>query len=188
VRRQQQGIRQQITADALTALTDRQLGELDAPTPGLANLRKRLGTFTQAFKGTFLDTSATEAQLKRFRKVLAEGLVPDEVRQKFAGLLSDLEQQLKDHTGKQTKTTSLSADRILAGIGLSQNEQRALTARLSHFNSAGVALAGAGAPIVVHTTSNLIVDGKVMATTTTKHQQKTDRRNPPQKRGGRVGP
>jgi hypothetical protein len=177
----------------ITARQFKQLGlnaEGDQPTPGVANLKKRVATFADAVKGSFLDTSKTKAQLARFRKVLEESLVPKDVRAKMDELLRDLNAKLNANAkkGPLTKTRQLNADRIIDGLGLSRDEARSLKARLSHFNSGGVALAGSGgssSPIVVH--SNLYIDGSKVATSTTKHQQKRRRRNPQQTRGRNGG-
>lgn len=167
-------------------------------TPGRANLLKRIGTFEDNVAGTFLDTNKTRTQLARFRSVLAEGVVPKEIRGKIDEMLRELSSTLRgglDKTASEvTRTTKLSQSPILAGLGLDRDTLRELRARLSHFNSAGVALAGAGAhtqPVNVYSSTTVVIDGRQIEPIMTKHQQKRRSRNPTQRRGpnaGRIGP
>lgn len=181
-------VKQEAAATRLAQVTARQFRELglgadgNAITPGVANLKKRLGNFTEAVKGTFLDTSKTQTQLARFRKVLSESLVPKDVRSKFADMLSDLEQQLKDHVnGPLTKTTQLNLNRITGGVeGLSALQRRQIQANTSHFNSAGVALSGAGSMTLNVPVS---IDGKVVAKASAKYNRRTKKLNPSQRNG-----
>jgi hypothetical protein len=169
--------------------------------PGLKNLRTRLGSITDAVKGTFLDTDKTRSLLGRIRKILSGGFgaVSEDVRSTIKGMLDDIRQQLNDFAGKGplTKTAGLDTKKIIAGLGLDPETAGIIRGRLSGFNTAGLALAGApsprgggfvgGRPIVVesHTTINL--DGHTVAKTVTRNQQKTRRRNPPQRRGPNAG-
>jgi hypothetical protein len=196
VAQQQSALRVQQRQDRLASITSKQFRELgldasgNAVTPGVANLRKRLGNFTEAVKGTFLDTSKTESQLSRFRKVLSEALVPKDVRAKFAAMLDDLNQQLKDHVGPETKTTSLNTNRILGDLNLGRDTQKLLESRLAKFNSAGVRIApqggqqGGGGTIVVHA-PDIFLDGEMISQNTRRSNTVHARRNPKQKRGRR---
>ncbi len=85
--------------------------------------------------------------------------------------------------GPLTATTSLNANQILAGLGLDRNEERALRARLSHFNSSGVALAGARGVSGQDVNFNISIDGRQVEHSVTKNQQKRSRANPPRRRG-----
>ena len=106
-------------------------------------------------------------------------------------MLANLNRQLKDSdTGPATKFHKQTANRILEGLGLSVEEQRALRARLSQVGVGGTVhgtgtgafgLSAAGSQIVIHHTTEL--DGRVVERSTTKHQQRRKRRNPTQKRG-----
>jgi len=193
--------RRQARVEAVTARQFKTLG-LDASgaevTPTVENLRKRIGSFSQAVKGTFLDTSKTQTQLARFRKVLSEALVPKDVRQKMAEMLADLQRQLRDHTasgGPLTKTTQLSADRILQGLGLGRDAERELRARLSSFDSSGAALAGAGqgaargtgGALTVTVPVAVVVDGKQIASASAKYDSRSKRVNTIQRNGPTAG-
>lgn len=202
-RRQQKALADQQAATKLAQRTARQFRELgldaggDVITPGVDNLKKRLAQITSNITGTTLDTPKLEAQLKRFRKVLSEGLVPKDVRAKIRDMLDDISDELnKGNDELKTKTTSINADAVFAGLGLGADARRALRSRLSAFNSGGQGLANRGAlgafgvPLtgdkgetVIHTTIN--IDGQKVATTITRHQDKAAKRNPKQKRGVR---
>lgn len=193
--------RRQARVEAVTARQFKTLGlaaDGGEVTPTVENLRKRIGSFTQAVKGTFLDTSKTQSQLARFRKVLSETLVPKDVRQKMAELLADLQRQLRDHAasgGPLTKTTQLSADRILQGLGLGRDAERELRARLSSFDSSGAALAGAGrgaargagGALTVTVPVAVVVDGKQIATASAKYEGRSKRVNTTQRNGPLAG-
>lgn len=170
-------------------------GTGDQRTPGVANLRKQLSQLTDRLGSDVAPKVA--AQLAGVGKVLsgALGKVTLETRQKIVELFQTIRSTFQDQSkGPLTKTTSLNTNKILAGLGLTPDLMRELRSRLSSFNSAGMALAGAptgsvGAfgmlvpaqPTTVNTTVEL--DGRVVARNTTKHQQVRSRRNPPQKRG-----
>lgn len=190
----------QQAADRLERITSKEFRMLglaadgNAVTPGRANLLKRIGTFEDNVRGTFLDTSKTKSELARFRKVLAEAMVPKEVRAKIDELLTDLGRQLRDGMEKKvagplTKTTALSSDRILAGLGLGPEARRELQARLSHFNSSGVALSGAGAGSMSVTVQapDVYLDGTKISKSTSRQQTRTRKLNPPQRNGPNQG-
>jgi hypothetical protein len=74
--------------------------------------------------------------------------------------------------------------------------ERELRARLSSFNSAGLALAGGGTrptgrfvvpPTIVESHVRVELDGEPVARSVTRSQQKQRRRNPKQKRGPNSG-
>lgn len=168
-------------------------------TPSASALKRRLGTLRDQIKGTALDTGKTRSQLAKIGKVLSGqfGKVGKDVRSAILQMFKDIAGALDQGTkqGPLTQTTSLNSRKILAGLGLSPEEIRALRGRLSSFNTAGTApagipqfaptgaFAGAPGPLVVesHTTINL--DGDVIARAVTRRQQKNKRRNPKQKRG-----
>jgi len=195
-------LRQQLASEKrLADLTSRQFRQLglaadgNAVTPGVDNLKKRVAQLTSNVAGTKFDTPRLQSQLKRFRTVLSEGLVPKDVREKLADLLDGLSQDFKefqDRIGKQgplTKTSQLNANSILAGLGLSPEDERRARARLSQFNSGGKGLsAGAGSvgvlgqPIVVQA-PDVYLDGAKISSNSRKHDTIHSRRNPKQKRG-----
>jgi hypothetical protein len=182
-----------------------------AKIPGVANLRKQLGTLTDRVKGTPLDTAKTRTQLQRIAKVLSGqfGKVGDDVRSAIVGMFDTIRDALKDNKvdlgGELTKTTSLNSKRIIEGLGLDASTAKEIRARLSRFNTAGRALAGtAGStitaptvpvahfgadgapPFVVESYVTVNLDGDLVARTVTRSQQKNARRNPKQKRGANI--
>lgn len=194
VQQQESDIVEQQRQNRIDRTTARQFRELglgadgNPVTPGVANLKKRVGSFEQAVKGTFLDTAKTKNQLARFRKVLSEALVPKDVRAKFAEMLDDLNQQLKDHaSGPLTRTTQLNTNRIISGVaGLTPDQIRQIRANSSHFNSEGVALAGSGATNITIPVS-VMVDGRVVAKASAKYNRRTSSLNAPQRNGPHPG-
>ena len=162
----------------------------DVKTPLLPNLRKRLGTITESVKGTFLDTPKTAALLKRIRKELEKGFVPKDVRAKVKEMFDEIHDELKNGSGNLTKFAHTNSTAILAGLGLSPEQIRALQSRLSAVGAGGTvpgshSIAFAGGSTVVHTTVTL--DGKVVATNTTKHQQKASTQRSVPRRGSYAG-
>jgi hypothetical protein len=188
-------------AKVLAARSARQFRELgltstgDVPTPGVKNLQKRISQITGNIAGTKLDTPKLEAQLKRFRKVLSEGLVPKDVRAKIKELLDSISDEIKnktkDATADLTKFKHASSVALTSGLGLSPDQRRALEQRLAQVGQGGSvpgrrtqAFAGAGTT-VVHTTVNL--DGKTVAKNTTKHQRATNQNRSGSRRGPYAG-
>jgi hypothetical protein len=121
------------------------------------------------------------------------------IREMFATIRGELDDGLK---GPLTATSGLNTKKIIDGLGLDAVTAQEIRSRLSGFNTAGRALAGAtqsnfvpGAAlgvglgaIVVENHNTLEVDGEVVARSVTRSQQKTRRRNPQQKRGpNRIG-
>lgn len=159
-------------------------------TPSTANLRKQLASLTDrlASSGTAL-SSKLQQNLAGARKVLSGefGKATEESRQKIANLFDRIRGEF-DKEGKKgplTKTTSLNADRLLDGLGLGRDAERALKARLSHFNSAGKALAGATTASAGAGGVNVVVrlDGRPIEAVVTTRQQQRTRRNPPKRTG-----
>jgi hypothetical protein len=146
-------------------------------------------------KGTALDTKKNRQELRTIVRVLKQNFksAGRDIRQAILDMLNEIAGATTEAaTGPLTKTHGLNTKKIIEGLGLSDEEARAIRQRLSRFNSAGRTPAGSGTrstsgnfvddrPIVVNTTINL--DGHKVATNTTRHQQKGRRRNPPQKRG-----
>lgn len=170
--------------------------------PGQRVLRRRANQLEEQIKGTVLDTENTRRKLERIQAVLAGkfGQVGREVRRAILEMLNTISDALnegnRDLTGPLTKTTSLNSRRILQNLGLTEEQERELRARLSNFNSAGVGFAGANQTtrtgsfqggtrenIVIENNVTVEIDGKKITATVTKQQQKARRRNPLQKRG-----
>lgn len=166
-------------------------------TPGVGALRRRLGTLRDQLKGTTLDTEETRSQLQRIARVLSGefGAVGKEVRAAILQMFKDISGALEEG-GKEplTKAEGLNTKKILAGLGLSPQEQRALRGRLSSVTSGGLTLPGAGTtttgggfgggqPFVVESHTTIELNGDVVARAVTRSQQRQRRRNPRQKRG-----
>lgn len=187
------------TANARKAAQFKELGlttEGEKPTASSAALLHRAKGIQNLIKGTALDTKKTRSELRRIVNFLKTHLktAGREVRQAILDMLNGIKvPDSASKTGPLTKTAGLNTKKLLEGLGLSPDDERELRGRLSHFNTAGRRLAGSGSkatggggfvddrPIVVHTTVN--IDGQKVANNTTRHQQKTRRRNPQQKRG-----
>ncbi len=145
----------------------------EEPVPGAANLRKQLSQLSSRDDIGTLPKKLQEA-LSRVRKLLKKEDPTREIRDYIQGLFATIREELNkgDQAGPLTKTTQLS-ERILAGLGLSADDARILKARLSHFTSAGTALSGTGTGSAVNLTSYTVIDGKVIATTSAKHNRRT---------------
>lgn len=111
----------------------------EEPVPGTAALRRRLRRVTDAVKGTLLDTDKTRSILAAMRRVLSGGLgrVSREVRDKIEQMLADIDRKLQEHRSRRTRFRAVSADELLAGIGLSPEEMRAARARLARLGPGG---------------------------------------------------
>lgn len=172
----------------------------DDRVPGVGALRRRLGNLRDLVEGTVLDTDKTENQLDRIAKVLSGkfGAVGKDVRTAILRMFNDISSALGEgdkKMGPLTKTTGLNTKRIIAGLGLSDEEARELRGRLSKFNSAGLGLAGGqttggarggftgGTGFVIENNVTVAIDGQKFSAVVTKQQQKQKRRNPRQKRG-----
>lgn len=156
--------------------------------PGIKNLRKQLGQVDKAISGTFLDTKKTQSVISRIRKVLAGGLgaVGRDVRAKIKDILADLDQQLKDHAGDQTKFRHASTSAILAGLGLSGDQLRAVRTRLATVGAGGT-VPGASSP--AYASAGVVIAGDVHVHGVQdprkfeEHMRKRARSRPVQRRG-----
>lgn len=93
-----------------------------------------------------------------------------------------------DKTGPLTKATQLSSDRILSGLNLARDDERTIRARLSHFDSNASALSGSGSgSMTVQVNSTTVVDGKVIAKSTSKQQARVRKVNTSQRNGPLAG-
>jgi hypothetical protein len=168
--------------------------------PGVKNLQQRIASALRRAGSGELDIgSKLVDRLKLARNLLKkEGAkLTEDTRRVINDLLRTLNQGAdKIKEGPLTKTTGLNADKVLAGLGLSPEQERQARARLSSFNSAGRSLSGDrrptgnfrdGQPIVVESTTNVNLDGETVGRNVTRTQQKQKRRNPKQKRGPRSG-
>lgn len=166
----------------------------DALVPLQSGLRKRLAQLTANVRASSLDTPKLETELARFRKVLSEGLVPKDVRLKIREMMDEIADELKKGPRQLTKFAHVNSNAVLAGLGLSPEQTRALRARIDQIGAGGTvpgrrspafAGAGAGPPIVVH--NNTYLDGELVARNTTKHQRKASQRRTDSRRGPYAG-
>jgi hypothetical protein len=162
--------------------------------PLAANLRKRLGTLSEAVKGTFLDTNKTRKELAAIRKVLSSRSFRPMCRAKVKELLDGVADELKNGAKRnQTKFRHASTSALLAGLGFSPDQTRELRQRLAQVGALGTvpgarsaALAGGSG---ANTTTNLTVnlDGQTVAKVVTKHQNRANGRRAVSRRGPYAG-
>jgi hypothetical protein len=185
--------RQQFRALGLSATGDEII-------PGIKNLQARIDGALRRIQSGELDVSSKLVdRLKLARNLIRkEGKnLTAETRSVINDLIKTVTQGQKELSqGPRTATTSLNANKLLAGLGLGPDMERELRARLSSFNSAGLALAGGGTrptgrfvvpPTIVESHVRVELDGEPVARSVTRSQQKQRRRNPKQKRGPNSG-
>ena len=119
-------------------------------------MKKRLGTISDAVKGTFLDTPKLETLLKKIRKVLSEGLVPKDVRGKIKEMFDTIRDELKNGSGNLTKFAHTNSAAILAGLGLSPEQIRVLRSRVAQIGVGGT-IPGAATGAFAFAGANTIV-------------------------------
>lgn len=174
--------------------------------PGVAALRRELSRLDDVVKGTFLDTSKTRSLMQSIRRLLSGqlGALGRDVRSRIQQILADLNQQL-DQEGRRGPATAF-VKRGLKLTGLDLTPEQIKEIRQRHAASSAVpdgrrrglprqpgfapppALAGFGAAagaLVVHTHVHL--DGREIAASTTRHQQKARGRRAGGRRGTRAG-
>lgn len=178
-------------------------------TPSAGTLGKRLAALKDQVKGSFLDTGKTRAQLQQIAKVLrgAFGKVGADVRSAIKQMLDDIAGALRGGTegqaGPLTKFAKTGVGELLKGVGLTPEQVKELRSRFAQvgpggsvpqkgfgafgmaFPSAAVAAPVGGGEFVVYTTVNL--DGREIAVSTTRHQQRTKGRTAGSRRGTRAG-
>lgn len=169
----------------------------EEPVPGIKNLAKRINqTLQNANLGKIDISSKLVSRLKAARKLIkTEGTkLTEDTRRIINDFIKAASgQDAKDTTsGPLTKTTALSANRILQGLGLDRDAERELRARLSRFNTAGLALARGGSragaatvstgPVIVEAHTTIKLDSDVVARAVTRSQNRTSR-GTRQKRG-----
>lgn len=192
---QRKQLEEQIAQNAKDARNARQFRALgltatgDEPVPGVKALRRQLAHVNTVLSGTFLDTRKTQSVLARIRKVLRGGLgaVGRDVRSAIAKILADLDQQLKQHAGDRTKFRHANTARLLAGLGLSPDELRAVRARIATIGPNGVVPAGrsvafAGAGVVI--TGPVHVHGVQNPRQFEENMHKRAQSRPNRRRGG----
>lgn len=165
--------------------------------PGVANLKKQLGSLTDRLAASPVKLSSKlQSQLAGIGKVLGNPIekATVETREK----IQELFQTIRGEFDKGSKDTSLTkstqlTSRVLSGlVKIPKDEKRILEARLSHFNSGGIALSGSGfgssGRIVVQAPDvTMVVDGRVLGKASAKAQGRTRKVNPSARRGPNAG-
>lgn len=132
----------------------------NALVPGVPALQRRLGRISEAVKGTVLDTGAMRKRLATLASVIRDawGDAGREVRREIERMLADIDRKLADRGEQRTRFRHVASDTLLAGLGLSPNEMRALRLRLAQLGPGGVvpggssrAFAAAGAGTMIGT-------------------------------------
>ncbi len=211
IEQQRADIRKQIAAQRVQQRQGRQFEALgltttgEARVPGVAALTKRLGTLKKQVQGTFLDTSKTSSELARIAKVLSGqfGKVGRDVRAAILEMLNNISSALSGEGGQKgplTKFRKRGVEKLIEGLGLTEQQVKELRRRMSQMGAGGsvpgkgigafgMALPAAagvgGGPLVVHT--HIHLDGRELAVSTTRHQQKQRGRGAAQRRGVRPG-
>lgn len=201
VRQQQAQLRQEQRAGIqFKALGLGSTGEAKIPSSG--SLEKRLGALRDRIKGTFLDTRKTRSELQSIAKVLsgAFGKVGKDVRASILQMFNDLSSALQGggKAGNLTAAKAVNTKKLLEGLGLSEDEFRAVRGRISKLTVEGAkARTGKG------TRSNLprgfsresggpvfIFNGDIITPNPEefeKHVQRKARRSAGQRRGTKPG-
>ena len=97
--------------------------------------------------------------------------------------------------GPLTRNSVFQANKIIEGLGLTPDMERIIRQRVNSFNNADVKMPrfnaptarASGQPIVVENHNTFMIDSDVLTRYVTRSQQKTQRRNPVQKRGPNRG-
>jgi hypothetical protein len=135
--------REQRQSRQFTALGLTPEGEERAP--GAGALSRRAASLEEQIKGTFLDTEKTRRQLDRIKAVLAGkfGEVGRDVRLAILEMLNQISSALEGgggtQTGSMTKFVKRGIEDIIEGLGLSEEEVKALRQRLAQIGPGGTA-------------------------------------------------
>lgn len=190
-----------IAGDQFAALGLTRTGE--ERVPGARALRKRAATLQDQIKGTALDTQKTRNQLRRIARVLSGefGKVGKDVREAILGMIKDITDALK--SGPDKVNEHLTPGRIrdpkhlFQGLDLSEEQRAQLRRRIIAAGGPGdKPQRGSRLPTGLSTGPDdrdvtiklhINLDGREIATSTTKHQQKRGRRNPSSRRGAGAG-
>lgn len=165
--------------------------------PGVQALRKRLARVSDVVRGTFLDTSKTRSVLKSIRRALSGGLgeLSDDVRAKVEEMLADIDRKLAEHQRRRARHRVIDTDKVLAGLGLSREQIRALSGRIGQIGKGGTVPLGGPAAFGVRlagTGSTYVINGGVTVKADhpdaiARELQKRARRQATQTRGVRPG-
>ena len=183
--------------------------EGDQRVPGVESLRQRLGSVRQSVQGTLLDTTKTEAQLDKIAAVLSGkfGKVGRDVRQSILRMLNDISSALEGKgakTGPMTKFQKRGIGELIEGLGLSDEEVKALRQRFAQLGPGGTVPGkgigafgfafqpGTGSTFATQNQRNveefhIYIDGEEVESRVTKRQQRKNGRTAKQRRGTRPG-
>jgi hypothetical protein len=167
--------------------------------PGVEALRRRLGTLRQQLAGSVMDTPKTRAQLRRISRVLSGefGKVGRDVRAAILDMFRTISDGLKE--GQQdvtvTRFQKRGVEQILAGLGLSAQEIKALRQRLAQQGFGGVVPGrgtaafgmnvGGGGNVIVH--GPLIIQNPRDVDQVVREVQRRGARSAGSRRGTRPG-
>ena len=103
--------------------------------PGIQALQKRL---TRMFKEPGLPAKA-RSLMKTIREILGGGMgeVSEEVRAKIEEMLAGIDQKLDEHQRRRQRKRLVDTDKVLAGLGLSREQIRALSGRVGQIGKGG---------------------------------------------------
>jgi TP901 family phage tail tape measure protein len=173
--------------------------------PGIQALIGRQASLEEQVKGTFLDTNKTRQKFKDIAAVLAQGPkeVGREIRLAILAMFNEIAGALKEgtETGPLTKFQKTGSEKLLAGLGLSEEEIKALRQRLAQVGPGGtvpgqgIAAFGfnvqptsgttGGGTIIVN--GNIIVQDPRDVATFIREIQKKGKRSAGSRRGVRPG-
>jgi len=140
--------------------------------PGIGALRRRGETLEKQIEGTTLDTAATRQKLARIARVLSGqfGAVGREVREAILSMFNEISSALDEGTdsvnkGPRTRFRVANTSNVLAGLGLSEDQEKALRSRLSRIGVGGTtsqtSSTGGAFGVDVHGGGNIVINGDV---------------------------
>jgi len=171
----------------------------EALAPGLGALRKRLGRTQKALAGTILDPKRKSEMvrlLETMKRILAGklGEVGEEMRRKLEELLAGLDKTIAEHAKRRRtrRFRPVDVDDLLAGLGLSRDEIRALKQRLAVVGAGGTAPLGGQGAFGYRLPGAIVINGGVTVKADNpdviaRELQKRARRTATQTRGVRAG-
>jgi hypothetical protein len=134
--------------------------------PSAAALRRRLAGMQQLLQGA---PASIQRQVAKIRRVLAEQLIPTDVRAKIKEMLDGIRDEIKGFASDiadPTKFTHVDPGKFLAGLGLSPQQIQRLRLRLATIGAGGkvprggtIAFAGATGGVNFYGATTLNVNG-----------------------------
>jgi len=140
--------------------------------PGVGALRRRGARLEDQIQGTTLDTAATRSKLQRIARVLSGqfGQVGRDVRQAILSMFNEISSALDQGTdsvnkGPRTRFRVANTSNVLAGLGLSEDQEKALRSRLSRIGAGGTTSitsdTGGAFGVNVAGGGNIVINGDV---------------------------